>query len=107
MPHRALAMPHPARTIAFELEELLLIRSWAAARGLHMEVALDRVLGGQPCEEVLLLVPRPGGRPLLTFWRLHGEVMMQAAGGPPRRHAGVAEALRAPIRTRRRRSFWG
>ena len=87
-----LTRPHPCG-LAFEIETLIQVRSWAERRGMHMMVELDHTLNGEAYDEVLCLIPRGRRRPRILLWRDQQGVALalgtQAAG----RFAIVEDAL--------------
>jgi Lhr-like helicase len=87
------APPRPPAGIAFDVAELVLLRGWAEARGLVMEIALNQVRAGEEYEEVVALSPRRGAPPELTFWRGPEMVVLERAAGRVQRFRFLSEAL--------------
>lgn len=85
--------PPPPLGIAFDITELVFLRAWAEARGLRMEIALDRVRAEQHYEETVLLYPDGSGVPTLTLWRTADAVVLARSQRPPQRFGFLSEAL--------------
>ena len=79
--------------LAFEIEDLVLLRSWAEQRHLRLTVALDRMLDGAEFEEMLFLSPSHAKRKTLTLWRTQDGIFAQTASGAPRGFASMGELL--------------
>jgi hypothetical protein len=81
--------------LSFSLAELVLIRSWSVANGLHMAVRLDHGSDVEDYEEVLAF--HLGDSPLCHWimWRNAGSVFVQPLIGRAKRHGSVAEAFEA------------
>ena len=79
--------------IAFSIEELLLVRSWAERRSLRLVIATDQVLDGAEFEELLIIGPHNRQRRTITVWRTQASVFAQTPHGRPRAFATVKELL--------------
>ncbi len=90
--------------VAFSIEDLLLVRSWAEQRGLRLNVATDQVLDGAEFEELLIIAPPGRERRTLTVWRTQDGVLAQTPQGRPRNFACVRDLLDAlrPAQQRQR-----
>jgi hypothetical protein len=96
-------MIKPPYGLSFPIEELVMVRDWAARRGLCMIVALDQTLDYAEFEEMLIVAPPDRKRRTLTIWRTLGSVFLQVPHGRPRAFPTVQEALASirPAATRR------
>ena len=92
MPHSETSVRN-AYGLAFEIEDLVLLRSWAEQRHLRLIIALDRTLDGAEFEEMLFLTPRHAKRKTLTLWRTQDGIFAQTANGAPRGFATLGELL--------------
>lgn len=103
MHSHATSLFKPPYGLAFPIEELVMVRDWAGARGLCMIVALDQTLDYADFEEMLILAPPDRKRRTLTIWRTLGSVFLQVPHGRPRAFATVQEALASvrPAATKR------
>ena len=81
--------------IAFSIEELILVRSWATQKKLRLFVSTDQVLDGAEFEEVLVIVPQGRQHRNLTLWRTPTTVFAQLPQGRPRAFATLKDALEA------------
>ncbi len=90
--------------VAFSIEDLILVRSWAEQRSLHLTISTDQVLDGAEFEEMLILAPRNRQRRTLTMWRTQASVFAQTPHGRPRAFATVKDLLDAlrPAQQRQR-----
>jgi hypothetical protein len=97
----------PPYGLSFPIDELVLVRNWAEARGLCMLVALDQTLDHAEFEEMLIIAPQDRRRRTLTIWRTLGSVFLQAPHGRPHAFATVQDALASirPAASRRRNAF--
>ena len=93
------------RGMAFEIDDLVRARTWAAREGLVLRIRLDHVERGQDLEEVLYLAPLGRGLWRVSLWREGSGVMMRQGAQPPAQFAGVASALAAAT-PRRRLRLW-
>ncbi len=89
--------------LAFAIEDLVVVRSWAERRNLRLSIILDRMSDGAEYEEMLVLAPAHAKRSTLTVWRTKDGIFAQAPHGPPHRFATVSELLSQvrPVRSRR------
>ena len=74
----------PPYAIAFSIEELILVRSWAEQRKLRLTIATDQVVDGAEFEELLIIGPPNRQRRTLTLWRTQAAVFAQTPQGRPR-----------------------
>ncbi len=90
--------------VAFSIEDLLLVRSWAERRNLRLSVATDQVLDGAEFEELLIIAPPDRQRRTLTVWRTQTGVFAQTSHGRPRAFATVKDLLESlrPAQQRQR-----
>ena len=90
--------------VAFSIEDLILIRSWAEQRSLRLTIATDQVLDGAEFEELLIIAPPDRQRRTLTMWRTQDGVLAQTPHGRPRTFATVKDLLDAlrPAQQRQR-----
>ena len=90
--------------VAFSIEDLLLVRSWAEQRGLRLTVATDQILDGAEFEEMLIIAPANRQRRTLTVWRTKDGVFAQTPQGRPRGFACTKDLLDAlrPAQPRQR-----
>ncbi len=79
--------------LAFMIEDLAHIRSWAEARGLVMLVTLDRVIEGAEFEEMIVLSPRGRVDRRMILWRSFGTIYAQPPNAKPRGFTTVPQAL--------------
>jgi len=84
--------PRPPAGIAFEIAELTLLRGWAEARGLRMEIVLDQARGGEDCEELVLLRRSRDAPPAFIVWR-SSEMVVVESGAGVKRFRFLSEAL--------------
>ena len=93
--------------VAFSIEDLILVRSWAEQRSLRLTVATDQVLDGAEFEELLILAPHNRQRRTLTVWRTQTGVFAQTPHGRPRSFDTVRDLLDAlrPAQ-QRQRAHW-
>jgi len=92
--------------IAFSIEELLLVRSWAQQRDLALAVATDQVLNGAEFEEMLIVSPQSRDRRTLTIWRTQTAVFAQTPQSKPRAFDSMRELLAALRPARKRHTTW-
>jgi hypothetical protein len=92
--------------LAFSIEELILVRSWAEQRDLVLTVALDHVVDGAEFEEMLIIAPHNRQRRTLSIWRTSAGVFAQTPHGRPRGFATVKETLEAIRPAPARRKSW-
>jgi hypothetical protein len=92
--------------LAFSIEELILVRSWAEQRDLRLTVALDHVVDGAEFEEMLIIAPHNRQRRTLSIWRTNAGVFAQTPAGRPRTFATVKEMLEAIRPAPSRRKSW-
>jgi hypothetical protein len=87
--------------IAFSIEELVLVRSWAQQRGLRMTVRTDQVRDGAEFEEMLVVGPPARARPTVTLWRTATRVHAQTPNGRPHCFESLKDCLHAlrPVRS--------
>ncbi len=90
--------------VAFSIEDLILVRSWAEQRSLGLHIATDQVLDGAEFEELLIIAPHNRERRTLTLWRTQAGVFAQTPQGRPRAFATVRDLLDAlrPAQQRQR-----
>ena len=83
----------PPKGIAFEIADLVLIRSWAAFHGLGMSVRLDQGAQGEEYEELIAF--RAENDPLsgVAIWRNAEAVFVHPPIGRRRQYNSIAEAL--------------
>lgn len=86
------APPRPPAGIAFDIAELTLVRGWAEARGLRMEIALDQARGNEDCEELIVLRRGRGAPAALILWRSSEMVVVESSAGV-QRFRFLSEAL--------------
>ena len=79
--------------VAFSIEDLILVRSWAEQRSLRLTVATDQVLDGAEFEEMLIIAPPNRQRRTLTVWRTQAGVFAQTPYSRPRSFATVRDLL--------------
>ena len=79
--------------LAFDVEDLVMLRNWAAQRRLHLGIALDRVIDGVEFEELLVVAPPAGRRRTLTLWRTKDGIFAQPAVGAPQSFASMQDLL--------------
>ena len=89
MDHPATARPKAPYGLSFPVQDLLLLRGWAAPRGLRMEILLDQVMDGAEFEELILVRCRGRARGAISIWRTSAGVIAQAVGGQPMLFSGV------------------
>ena len=99
------AQPTPY-AIAFSIEELLLVRSWAQQRGLHLTVATDQVLNGAEFEEMLILAIPGRQTRTLTLWRNAVAVFAQTSHSRPRAFEKLKDVLDTVRPIQKSRSGW-
>ena len=92
--------------IAFSIEELILVRSWAEQRALHLTIATDQVLDGAEFEEMLIVAPHHRERRTLTIWRSQNTVFAQTPQGRPRAFATVKDLLDSLRPAQKARGGW-
>ncbi len=90
--------------IAFSIEELLLVRSWAEQRDLRLSISTDQVLDGAEFEEMLIIMAAGRKAPTLTLWRTQTAVFAQTPYGRPRAFETLKTLLEAlrPAQKRQR-----
>ena len=77
---------------SFELADLRMARSWAAANGLLMEIRLDHAVDASDCEEAVVLHQRDGSFRAL-IWR---EAQREPEPEDPGLSASASEAVPEP-----------
>jgi len=89
--------------LAFAIEDLVMLRSWAEERTLLLTIALDRTLDGAEFEELLVLAAPDAPQPTLTLWRTQDGIFAQTPTGRPQGFASLHQLLEniRPIRSRR------
>ena len=93
------------RGMAFEIDDLVRVRTWAEREGLVLRIRLDHVERGRDLEEVLYLAPLGRGLWRVSLWREGEGVMMRQGSQPPAPFAGIEAAL-AAASPRRRLRLW-
>jgi hypothetical protein len=88
----AAPLPSPSG-LAFEIADLLLVRSWADLRDCRMSVRLDHGADGEEYEEVIAFEADTSGHCQLIIWRDAVAVFVQPLIGRMRRYGSVAKAL--------------
>ena len=106
MPSLHRAMPAAPYAIAFSIEELILVRSWAEQRGLHLTIATDQVVDGAEFEEMLVVAPAGRQRRTLTLWRTRTTVFAQTSHGRPRAFDTLKDLLDCLRPARQPRLGW-
>ncbi len=91
--------------VAFSIEELILVRSWATQRKLRLFVSTDHVMDGAEFEEMLVIVPQGREQRNLTLWRTPTSVFAQLPQGRPRAFATMKDALES-LRPAQTRASW-
>ncbi|MDR3538453.1 MAG: hypothetical protein P4L71_18300 [Acetobacteraceae bacterium] len=79
--------------LAFEIADLVLIRSWAEFQGVHMEIRLDHGTLAEEYEEVIALHASPRAIWRMLLWRNADAVFVQPLVGRRKRYASVSAAL--------------
>jgi hypothetical protein len=92
--------------LSFAIEELILVRGWAAERQLRLAVALDHMADGLEFEEMLIISAPNRRQPTLTLWRIDTGILAQTEQGPPRYFATISDMLAAIRPARKRRTSW-
>jgi hypothetical protein len=105
MPRPIPRVPAPY-AVAFAIEELLLVRSWAQQRGLHLTIVTDLVRNGAEFEEMLVLTPKGRQSPSLTLWRTASAVFAQTPQSRPHGFTTLKELLGALQPAQKGRSPW-
>jgi hypothetical protein len=106
MHHSDVSVARAPYGLAFEVEDLLLLRSWAGQRRLQLTILLDRIVDGAEFEEVLVVAPAGSDRRTLTFWRTQDGVFAQPPGGRPHGFATMHDLLEHVRPARPKRSVW-
>jgi hypothetical protein len=85
--------PALPKGLAFDIADLLLVRSWAGLHNCRISIQLDHGVDGEEYEEVIAL--HTGTSPLCQsiIWRNAEAVFIQPLIGRSQRHASLAEAL--------------
>lgn len=83
------------RDPSFSVADLILIRSWAQAQGLHIAICLDRSVDGEQHENVLTFPNRGGERSRSLMWRDGEAIFVQPPTGRPRPYSSVAAMIDA------------
>ncbi len=92
--------------LSFDIEDLVLIREWAAERCLRLTIALDHTSDGVEFEELLLLHAASSREPTLTIWRTGDNFFAQPADRSPQRFTSVGEILARLRPAQARRAGW-
>ncbi len=71
----------------------MLLRGWAEARGLRMEIVLNAVRADGEYEELVLLYPQRSRQPCLTLWRAADMVALERGPGLVERFGFLSAAL--------------
>ncbi len=106
MPSSSVSVRTVAYGLAFQVEDLVEVRSWAEQRHLRLTIALDRTLDGAEFEELLILAPAHAQRSTLTLWRTKDGYFAQAPQGTPHCFDTVHELLGQLRPVRSRRAAW-
>ena len=93
------------RGLAFEIDDLVHARDWAAREGLVLRIRLDHVERGHDLEEVLFLAPLGRGLWRMSLWRDQGGVVMRQGSHAPVLFASLRAALDI-ARPRRLSRLW-
>jgi hypothetical protein len=88
----AAPLPSPSG-LAFEIADLLLVRSWADLRDCRMSVRLNHGADGEEYEEVIAFEADTSGHCQLIIWRDAVAVFVQPLIGRMRRYGSVAKSL--------------
>jgi hypothetical protein len=83
--------------LAFEIADLVLIRSWADLLGSRMLIRLDHGVDGEEYEEVIAFPTGMSSLRQLIMWRDAEAVFVQPLIGRRQRYGSVAEALESLI----------
>jgi hypothetical protein len=75
--------------IAFDIADLLLIRSWCDFHDMPFVICLDQ----QQSEEIIAFQPGAGAASRLRMWRQTDAILVQPITGPAQRHTTVTDAL--------------
>jgi hypothetical protein len=79
--------------LAFEISDLILIRSWAAFHDSRMLVRLDHGVEDEEYEEVVEFYMGTSSRSRWIIWRNAGAVFVQPILGKRAKYASVVDAL--------------
>jgi len=86
-----------AKGRAFDIADLLLVRSWADCHGCRMLIRLDHGADGEEYEEVIELHAGTGSLRRSIMWRNADAVFIQPLIGRNQRYTSVAEALESVV----------
>jgi hypothetical protein len=86
-------IPEQNHGAAFAIADLQAARAFARTRRLDLQIALDRLHGGQPMEEVLVFSDPRGKAPAVTIWRASCAMLIQVAGHSPVPATSLREIL--------------
>lgn len=89
--------PKVLKGLSFSVPELILVRSWSEANGLHMVVRLDHGSETEDYEEVLALHVGDSAVCRWILWRNAKLVFVQPLIGRARKYGSVAEAFEALV----------
>ena len=87
------ARRYSPKGLAFEIADLVLIRSWADLHDCRMLIRLDHGPDGEEYEEVIALYTETGSQCHLIMWRNVAAVFLQPLIGQKQRYRSVAKAL--------------
>ena len=87
------ARRYSPKGLAFEIADLILIRSWADLHDCRMVVRLDHGADGEEYEEVIALYTETSSQCHLIMWRNAAAVFLLPLIGQKQRYGSVAKAL--------------
>jgi hypothetical protein len=85
--------PNIPKGLAFEISDLILIRSWAAFHDFRMLVRLDHGVEDEEYEEVVEFRTGTSSRSRWIIWRNAEAVFVQPILGKKAKYASIVEAL--------------
>jgi hypothetical protein len=87
------SLPCASKGLAFEIADLLLIRSWAVYHHCQMSIRLDHGADGEEYEEVIAFHTRKSPLCRFLMWRNAEGVFVQPLVGRRQRYEAVSTAL--------------
>jgi len=88
---------HQPTGLAFAIDDLLRMKTWADRQSIRMVVRLDHSIGDEACEEAVAFHADAQQACFLLIWRGAGTVIVQPSAGRPLAYWSVSHVLEALV----------